>query len=86
MLFIDTDHTYRQLQQELNLHADKVRKYIIMHDTQIYGRQGCDGLDKGLLDALEDFMSDHPGEWKIVFQTDISYGLTVIRRLENEQS
>ena len=33
LLFIDTLHTYPHLSQELKLHADKVKKYIVLHDT-----------------------------------------------------
>ncbi len=35
LLFIDTWHIYSHLQQELKLHASKVNKYIILHDTTI---------------------------------------------------
>ncbi len=33
LLFIDTWHTYQQLSQELQRHAKKVKKYIVLHDT-----------------------------------------------------
>lgn len=35
VLFIDTDHTYEQLHKELELHAPKVKKHIILHDTNL---------------------------------------------------
>jgi hypothetical protein len=35
LLFIDTFHVYGQLKRELALHADGVRKFIIMHDTTV---------------------------------------------------
>jgi hypothetical protein len=35
LLFIDTWHVYGQLKRELEKHHSKVRKYIIMHDTEI---------------------------------------------------
>lgn len=35
LLFIDTFHVYAHLREELKCHADKVTKYIIMHDTQV---------------------------------------------------
>ncbi|MDB4396133.1 class I SAM-dependent methyltransferase [bacterium] len=37
LLFIDTLHRYFQLFNELGLHAKKVRKYIILHDTVSFG-------------------------------------------------
>tara|TARA_Y100000004_G_scaffold183878_1_gene232220 strand:- start:443 stop:1111 length:669 start_codon:yes stop_codon:yes gene_type:complete len=33
LLMIDTHHCYQQLKEELRLHSDKSKKYIIMHDT-----------------------------------------------------
>jgi len=39
LLFIDTFHHYYQLLQELRLHSNRVRNYIIMHDTTTYGRK-----------------------------------------------
>src|ERR1039458_1636979 len=35
LLYIDTWHVYGHLKRELNNHHAKVRKYIIMHDTEI---------------------------------------------------
>ena len=37
LLFIDTWHTYPQLYKELTLHASRVNKYIILHDTVSFG-------------------------------------------------
>jgi len=36
MLFIDTIHTYNQLKCELFLFSNKVKKYIVIHDTTSY--------------------------------------------------
>lgn len=36
MLFLDTFHAYRQLKCELFLFSNKVKKYIVMHDTTTY--------------------------------------------------
>lgn len=35
LLFIDTWHIYGHLKRELEAHHEKVRKYIIMHDTEV---------------------------------------------------
>ena len=37
LIFFDTDHNYEQLSQELKLHANKSRKYLVFHDTMKYG-------------------------------------------------
>jgi len=40
LLFIDTDHRYQHLMQELVMHSPNVKKYIIMHDTSgFYGHK-----------------------------------------------
>lgn len=40
MLFIDTWHVYGHLKRELAQHSGMVRKYIVMHDTEIDGEEG----------------------------------------------
>jgi len=42
-LMIDSYHTYSQLKAELNMHSKNVRKWILMHDLQIFGLNGKDG-------------------------------------------
>ena len=42
MLFIDSWHHYYQLKKELKLHASKVKKYIVFHDTVSCGSSGED--------------------------------------------
>ena len=37
LLFIDTVHSFKQLSMELHLHANKVKKYIVFHDTSSFG-------------------------------------------------
>jgi cephalosporin hydroxylase len=39
LLFIDTFHSHDQVLQELRLHAKNVNKYIVFHDTVLFGRQ-----------------------------------------------
>jgi hypothetical protein len=85
LLFIDTYHCYEQLSQELNLHANKVRKYIVFHDTATYGRVG-ENLDfqsfsgtKGIMYAIEEFLEKN-SDWKIIYQVDYNNGLTVIEK------
>ena len=39
LLFIDTFHNYDQVLQELRLHAQNVHKYIVFHDTVLFGRE-----------------------------------------------
>ncbi|MCA9058461.1 MAG: class I SAM-dependent methyltransferase, partial [Planctomycetaceae bacterium] len=78
LLFIDTRHTADQLTQELQRHAAKVRRRIVLHDTQIFGERGEDG-GPGLLPALRRFLKERP-EWSVVSHTQANHGLTVISR------
>ena len=72
LLFIDTDHSYKQLSKELELHASKVKKYIILHDTVTYGHE--------LLPAMEEFLEKEKGEWIIDRQFTNNNGLTILKR------
>lgn len=78
MLFIDTLHNAKQLGAELARHADKVQRWIVLHDTEIYGHNGDDG-GPGLLVALEAFLKANP-EWFIWQHYRNNYGLTVVSR------
>lgn len=78
LLFIDTRHTYAQLKAELSRHAKNVRKYILVHDTESFGKVGEDG-GPGELRAVEEFLAEHR-EWALREQLPISNGLVVLER------
>lgn len=93
LLFIDTWHCYAQLKKELELHADKVRKYIAFHDTFTYGLRGegypemdvnhpnRDSLNGngGIRKAIDEFLEQN-SNWNIVYETEENNGLIVIER------
>ena len=70
LLFIDTDHTYNQLSQELKLHGNKARKYIIFHDTVTFP-----DLDK----AINEFLSVNK-HWNLLIKHVNNNGLTILQR------
>ena len=74
LLFIDTIHRAPFLQKELNLHAGKVRKYIICHDTEC---AMWPGLRKGITDFLE-----VNTEWRTREHYPNNNGLTVLERID----
>ena len=84
LLFIDTEHNYYQMRQELALHSEKVTKYIAFHDVvtwgvrgEIYGRPNL--FVPGIMVAIEEFLFMNRN-WR---PDSISYennGLLVIRR------
>jgi cephalosporin hydroxylase len=77
LLFIDTLHVYDQLKVELALHADKARKYIVLHDTETFGQRGEAPNSIGLWPAVEEFLAAHP-EWTIRERRANNNGLTVL--------
>lgn len=83
LLFLDTRHTADQFYAELQRLSPKVRRWIVRHDTQIYGEHGDDG-GPGLLAALRQFLKENPA-WSVVYHTQANHGLTVIGRDEQDK-
>jgi hypothetical protein len=82
MLFIDTWHVYEQLKAELAMHSPKVRKYIVLHDTESFGQQGETIGHRGLLPALNEFLER--GTFEATERFANNNGLTVLRRVKPE--
>lgn len=78
LLFIDTLHTYAQLKKELELHAKKARKYIIMHDTEIFKDIGEDRSKPGLAQAINEFLQNNLN-WQIDKIYTNNFGLTILK-------
>ena len=78
LLFIDTDHTYDCVKKELTLHGNKIKKYIIMHDTTTYGYTGGDG-GIGMWKAIEEFLELNTN-WSIHKRYTNNNGLTILKR------
>jgi len=74
MLFLDTDHTYRQVKGELARHADKVNKYIAFHDTT--------SCENEIWPAIQEFIDEHK-EWKILKRYTHNNGVTIIEKYDN---
>lgn len=79
LLFIDTLHDYTQLKKELELHAKKVKKYIIFHDTEFFRNNGETKGEMGIWLAVEEFLNENK-EWVIVEHFTNNNGLTVIKK------
>jgi predicted O-methyltransferase YrrM len=79
LLFIDTWHVYDQLRLELIIHADRVNKFIALHDTVTFGDVGESPGHRGLWPALIEFLQIHP-EWTIFENRSNNNGLTILRR------
>jgi hypothetical protein len=79
LLFIDTLHVYDQLKIELALHADKARRYIVLHDTETFGQSGELPNSIGLWPAVEEFLAAHT-EWIVLERRANNNGLTTLAR------
>src|SRR5262249_23570972 len=80
LLFIDTWHVYGQLKAELARHAAKVRRYVVLHDTETYGQKGESEGHRGLWPAVEEFLAG--GEFALKAHYRNNNGLTVLERVE----
>ena len=78
LLFIDSLHTYEHVKKELKL-ADFVNKFIVLHDTELFGKAGEDGGTPGLMQAIQDFLQDNPA-WTVMEHRKNNNGLTVLVR------
>jgi hypothetical protein len=79
VLFIDTDHVYSQLIVELKKHAEKVKHYILLHDTANCAMFGERGFEHGLLEALNEFL-EGTNEWFIEKTLMNDHGVTILKR------
>jgi hypothetical protein len=92
LLFIDTLHTYDQLTGELTLHSKNVNKWIILHDTTLFGDRdeyiyehasdlikNKEKSKEGLNNAINDFISKNQ-DWTVKEVYTNCNGLTVLER------
>ena len=79
MLFIDSLHTRAQLTLELLLHHRQVRRWIVLHDTELFGTTG-EGSPEGLLPAIRGFLRAQSC-WCVAEHYPHNNGLTVLSRV-----
>lgn len=79
LLFIDTLHNYSQLKKELELHSNKVKKYIILHDTESFKTKGETNNELGIWKAVEEFLELNVN-WSIKECFKNNNGLTILER------
>lgn len=80
MLLVDSHHTYKQVKEELELHGDKVAKYILFHDIVLFGDEGQDMGSLGIRPAIDDWMNDHP-EWTIIEERLNNNGMLLLGKV-----
>ena len=72
LLFIDTEHTYQQVSKELSIHANKVKKYLIFHDTILCGHE--------IMRAINEFLENNKN-WIIKEHRTNNNGLMILERI-----
>lgn len=84
LLFIDTLHTAKQLKAELERHVspveNRVRKYLVFHDTETFGEKGEDGSAPGLRAVIRWFQREQAFPlWQLVHERLNNNGLVVLQ-------
>lgn len=92
VLLLDSLHSYGHVRAELEMHHAKVRRWIVLHDTETFAEHGQmvpdgrpnpglppDPEQPGLRQALQEFVGEH-GEWACVRHDSLSSGLTTLER------
>jgi len=80
LLFIDTIHTYRQLDEELRRHEEYVGRWIILHDTYTDDYPDSPG-SSGMTMWIAILKLCAKGSWKILDDNPNQFGLTVLERV-----
>jgi hypothetical protein len=70
MMFVDTEHNFEQVKDELDTWALSINTYIAFHDTDLF---------PGVMEAVRNFLDLAPS-WELAQHFPIDSGLTVIRR------
>ena len=79
LLFLDTLHTRDQVTFELRHHL-RVSKYIVFHDTVLFGENGEQG-QPGINHAIRQFLQHRP-EWVRHYEYQHNCGLLILKKIK----
>jgi len=82
LLFVDNKQNGPYIRNVLNTYAKEVKKYILIHDTELYGRRGH-GNEEGMWPALKEFTEST--DWFVTFHDRNQFGLTVLSNCEGDE-
>ncbi len=83
LLFIDTYHTAEETLNLFTRHSPKVRKYLVVHTTEIFGEKGDNG-QSGVLIGVREFLRNHR-EWNVLRRDTNNYGLIVLSKVDGKE-
>lgn len=75
ILMIDSIHKWKHTKEELRLHAESTKKYIVLHDTY-----KCGSVRSEIGPAIYDWIVDKP--WKIKKEVKKNVGAIILERVE----
>lgn len=83
MLVLHTIHNEKSLYTELTMFAPKVRHYILIRSTGVFGSRGEDG-SAGMFQALQRYLNEN-AKWFVVEHSDKQWGYTLLSCAQNEK-
>ncbi len=83
MLFIDWRHTHKTILAALQKYSPTVKRYIVMHDTEVHKERGEDG-GLGIGYAVRDFLKENH-TWFVAEHSKSQYGLTILGCQEQDK-
>jgi hypothetical protein len=83
MLFIQTVHTEAHTLAELKRHHSKVRRWIVLLGTVVFGERG-EGGQPGMLAGVRKFVREYP-QWSVIRHYHNNNGLLILSRDEEDK-
>ncbi len=85
MIFISCRHNAIYVKRLLEAHGNKARKWLVFHNTVVYGETSDGGpTEEGLLHGIRSWMRENP-HWSVKKHYRNCNGLLVLTRLESEK-
>lgn len=84
--FVDYLHSFDGTSSLLSLASSLASKYIVFHDTTVYGcndERGTanSGPKSGVWNAIDDFLQKN-SNWIVQIRASNNYGLTILRKIQ----
>lgn len=83
LLFVDTDHRAETVYRQLLENAPRVRKYLVVHCTEIFGVNGDDG-GPGVLAGIRRFLHENR-DWVAIRRDKNNNGLMVLSKCDEDK-
>jgi hypothetical protein len=84
LFFFKCPHNYHNLQADLMRWAPKVKRFIIIHDTEAHGVRWEDDGGVGLVEGMKALLRNNP-EWFVYYHSFEQWGLTILGCQEQDK-